>query len=108
MHLHVCFFDEIYNVLPFLIVGIINGCVVGLVQKGGTGWYLRLSHVSHILISSFASGFYLVSHGFHQWYDSMGLLFIFLIVAVVMPCTVSDVIVPMIFARGSTRVDKNT
>ena len=56
------------------------------------------SHFIHILISSLAALFYMVSHGFDNWYPSMGILFLFLVVAIVIPCTFSDVVVPMYWA----------
>ncbi len=99
MHFHLCFISEITNVLPFLFAGLVNGFVVGFFQKDGADRYMRISHAAHIVISSFASGFYLVSHGFQHWHNSMGALFIFLIIAVVVPCTLSDVVAPLLFAR---------
>ena len=61
--------------------------------------YSISSHAVHILISSLASVFYLVSHGFTNWYAHIGNVFLFLIIAVVVPCTLSDVVTPMAFAR---------
>ena len=42
---------------------------------------------------------YTISHGMHDWYHSMGILFMLLIIAVVIPCTLSDVVVPAYFAH---------
>ncbi len=41
--------------------------------------------------------------GFNKWPSVMGLLFVFLIIAVVIPCTISDIIVPSYFARFKRR-----
>lgn len=100
MSWHLCFVSEIHNVLPFLIVGIINGIVMSKHHSSRQSLYSVFSHFVHILVSSLASTFYIVSHGFGNWYESIGYLFLFLIGAVVVPCTFSDVVVPMMIAKG--------
>jgi len=50
-----------------------------------------------------ASAFYMVSSGFGDWIDQIGLVFILLIFAVVIPCTLSDVVVPILFAKPRYR-----
>lgn len=99
MELHICFHRELQNVLPFLAVGILNGLVLRSHHSSMLGIFSLGSHFTHILISSLASLFYMVSHGFDNWYPKMGYVFLFLVVAIVIPCTFSDVIVPMYFAR---------
>lgn len=100
MHWHLCFVSEVHNVLPFLIVGILNGIIMSKHHASKQNQYSLFSHFVHILVSSLASTFYIVSHGFGNWYASIGYLFLFLIVAVVVPCTFSDVVVPMMVAKG--------
>ncbi len=103
MHFHWCFISELPNVLPFLIVGMINGYIMSR-HHGERQWlYGITSHATHILVSSLASIFYLVSHGCVNWYQMIGPVFIFLIFAVVVPCTLSDVVVPMFFARAGKK-----
>ncbi len=99
MSFHLCFVTELNNIIPFLVVGLLNGFVMGRYHRGSHGFYSVFSHFVHILISSFASTFYLVAHGLPDWYSKIGVIFLFLIVAVVIPCTLSDVVVPMAFAR---------
>lgn len=103
MHWHACFATELHNVLPFLIVGVINGIVLSKHPESRQSLYSLFSHFVHILVSSLASTFYLVSHGFTNWYSNIGFVFLFLVVAVVVPCTLSDVIVPMMLAKGSAK-----
>lgn len=98
MHFHLCLFSELRNVVPFLVMGLINGHVMSLHHSSKQGSFSIFSHFIHILISSFASIFYLVSQGFTQWHTSIGAIFIFLVIAVVVPCTLSDLVVPMAFA----------
>lgn len=100
MHLHICFISEYQNVVPFLIVGIINGFTMSKHAPSKHSFYSVSSHFIHILVSSMASLLYLVSHGFIAWQSHMGIVFLFLLVAVLLPCTLSDVVVPMLFARS--------
>jgi len=106
MHFHLCFYSELANVLPFLFVGVITGLVMSANAKG-TSTYAATSHVAHIFVSSLASTFYLVAHGFSHWYDHIGLVFLSLIVAVVIPCTLSDLVVPMTFAKAGRGNEKH-
>jgi len=107
MTLHLCFLTEIYNVIPFLLVGLINGLVLSCHRASLLPMYSIFSHVIHILVSSLASTFYLISHGFIRWYDDIGFVFLFLIVAVVLPCTLSDLVVPMLFAKANNEHKKH-
>lgn len=102
MHFHACFLTEPQRVIPFLIVGILNGFVMSRHHESKQGAYSLSSHATHIFISSLASTFYLISHGFTAWYASIGNVFVLLIIAVVVPCTLADVVVPMTMARLGT------
>lgn len=103
MDFHICFVSELDKVLPFLLVGLLNGYVMSRHHSSKQTFYSTFSHFIHILISSFASMFYLVAHGFHDWANDIGFVFLFLIVAVVVPCTFSDVVVPMWFAKKADK-----
>lgn len=107
MDLHLCFLTELHNVLPFLIVGLCNGVIMSRHHATVQTRYSIFSHFIHILISSFASMFYLVAHGCTDWYINIGVVFLFLVVAVVVPCTLSDVVVPMAFARTDKKHAKH-
>lgn len=106
MKLHICFVSDISRVLPFLIVGIINGFIMSRHRTSMQPMYSVFSHSVHTLVSSLASSFYLVSHGFVGWYQHIGFVFVFLILAVVLPCSMSDVVVPILFARSPNNEDK--
>ncbi len=107
MHLHICFLTELHNVLPFLFVGLINGFIMSRHASTQQGTYSIFSHFIHILVSSFATMFYLVAHGCTDWYVNIGIVFLFLVVAVLIPCTLSDVVVPMTFARADKKYAKH-
>lgn len=106
MHFHICIISEFYNVIPFYFIGLVNGLVMSRHNSALKGVYSIGSHFGHILISSLASLFYLISEGFNNWHPQMGLLFIFLIIAVVIPCTLADVIVPIFFAMPRKNNEK--
>ncbi|MCF7799699.1 hypothetical protein K9L05_00675 [Candidatus Babeliales bacterium] len=99
MELHWCFFHHIKTVSIFLIIGMINGWIMSGHDINKQLFYSQGFHFLHIFISSMASILYLVSFGFSDWHKQMGVVFIFLIAAVLVPCTFSDIVVPMIFAK---------
>lgn len=107
MSFHLCFFTELVNVIPFLVVGIVNGLILSGHHSSKQGFYSVFSHAVHILVCAMAATFYLVSHGFTDWHKQIGAVFVFLIIAVVIPCTLSDVVVPMSFARARTKDEKH-
>lgn len=99
MHLHICFYNELANILPFLIIGAINGVIMFYIQDfKAEGNSLQL-HFAHTLVSTLASIFYAIGNGFHNFNEHFGLFFILILVAVVIPCTLADVVVPVIIAR---------
>ena len=103
MYFHICFVSEWNNVLPFLLVGLFNGWVLSKHNSAEGSFYSIWSHFMHIFVSSLASVLYVISHGMHDWHGQMGILFMFLIVAVVIPCTLSDVVVPVYFAQNDIK-----
>lgn len=107
MHFHLCFWSDIDKIIPFLLVGLLNGYIMSKHHQSKQALYSTFSHFIHILISSFASMFYLVAHGLLDWGDNIGFVFLFLIGAVVVPCTLSDVVVPMYFARADKKHEKH-
>lgn len=104
MHMHICFFNfqDALNLSAFMVLGVICGAALLQHQESLKTFALR-SHFLHIFVSSLASLFYIVAHGFSEWHEAMGILFLFLFIAVVVPCTLSDVVVPLYCARGSSK-----
>lgn len=94
MHFHWCFLNHFSTVVPFMIMGIINGLVMSWHGSAKQTGYLVGSHAIHIFISALASTVYLVSHGFYHWEHHLGFVFMYLFVAVLLPCTLADVVVP--------------
>lgn len=96
---HWCFISHLEIVLPFLLVGIINGFVMSNHKPSKQVFYSVGFHFWHIFISAMASILYLISFGFHDWWTKLGFVFVYIIIAVVVPCSLADVIVPMTFAK---------
>lgn len=96
---HWCFLQHSGTVLPFLIVGMINGLVMSMHSSSVQVFSSTGSHFLHILVSSMASLLYLVGYGLHDWQHHLATIFLLLIGAVLIPCTLSDIVVPMYFAR---------
>lgn len=107
MHFHICLISEMHNIIPFLLVGLLNGLIMSHHTTVNKTVYSVASHFGHILTSSLASLFYLVGEGFVQWNIHMGMIFLLLIIAVVIPCTFADVIVPVFFAQRGKMNEKH-
>jgi len=105
MNLHICFFSEFTNICLFILIGILTGLVLkfNFDKKHNDLLTTRWLHFGHILLSSMASMFYMVSHGFINWDNQMGLVYIVLIIAVVVPCTFSDIIIPTILGKSDKK-----
>ncbi len=106
MEFHICFISELRNVVPFLLIGMLNGYVLSKHSSNVRSFFYICSHFLHVLVSALAALFYLVSHGLENWYPAMGFMFVFLVLAVVIPCTLSDVVVPMYFARRKEKSER--
>ena len=103
MHFHWCFISHLDAVLPFLLMGVLNGWVMSAHEASRQLFYSIGFHFSHIFISSMAAILYLVSFGFDQWWHHMGFVFGYIIAVVLVPCTLADIVVPIIFAKIQNR-----
>lgn len=96
MHLHVCAIEEPWIVYPFLLVGIVTGLIAGEYVHRSTIY----SHAGHVAVSSMASILYLLGFGMTDWIAVIGAVLGILLVAVMVPCVISDIVLPLMFARG--------
>lgn len=99
MVFHWCFVKKIGTVLPFIFAGMLNGWFMSNHDSNRQLFYSQGFHFLHIFISAMASILYLVSFGFSNWYKSIGIVFVLLILVVLIPCTLSDIVVPILFAK---------
>jgi hypothetical protein len=104
MDLHMCLIDHPQLFFPFLALGLLGGFWA---EERLTGSHL-FSHGAHVLVSSAASLLYLVSFGFMGWMTDVRLVFpafATIVVAVWVPCCISDIVIPTAAARGDIGVD---
>jgi hypothetical protein len=95
MELHVCFIEHPQLIFPMAFIGI----TIGLLRP-----WTRVPHAGHVLVSTWASLFYLVAFGgIGISWILYPLIFLLLFVAVWIPCCVSDIVFPLLFVRGSKR-----
>jgi hypothetical protein len=99
MKIHWCFWEHFLTVAPFIFVGIVNGLAVSRHHESGMAIYSIGFHTAHVFLSSMAAVLYLVSFGFKFCWQLYGIVFLFLILTVLVPCTLSDIIVPALFAN---------
>jgi hypothetical protein len=94
---HICVWDHPGLVLPFAGIGIL----LGLIAAMGVGASTLFSHSLHVFTSTMASIFYLVGQyaSTTAWIDDIGPVFLLIIVAVLIPCCVSDIAFPVLMSR---------
>jgi len=83
------FIEEWWLINPAALLGITIG-------------YLRpttkIPHSGHVLLSTWASLFYFTAFGVAEWLPLLPIIFLFLFLAVWIPCCVSDIVFPLLFA----------
>lgn len=92
MHLHICILEHPQLILPFVLVGIGTGYFAPLAIAKST----QYSHAMHVTVSSMASILYLTSFGLTNWMDFIGSILIMIILAVMIPCCISDIVFPLL------------
>jgi hypothetical protein len=92
MSFHFCLVEHPWLVLPGTFLGVWLGF-----HRPGT----ELPHAGHVLVSTYASAFYLTSFGTPaSWISFLPLVFPLLFVAVWLPCCTSDFIFPLLFVQS--------
>jgi hypothetical protein len=93
MEFHVGFIEKWWLVNPLAFLGI------AIAYWRPT---TKLPHAGHVLLSTWASLFYLTAFGEAHWVPLLGFVFLMLFLAVLLPCCLSDIIYPLLFVRGET------
>lgn len=106
--LHLCIRTELFNVVTFWAIGLVNALALVKNTTSSREPFTAVTHFCHIATSAIASLLYLVAEGFTTWYDHMGILFVLLMGAVVVPCTLSDIIVPELCGKLGRANEKHT
>ncbi len=99
---HFCLIEHPGLVLPFVVIGCLAGCGAAATIAKSTVY----SHAGHVLVSTMASIFYLVSfysecNLFSS--DRIGIVFIMITIAVMVPCCLSDIVFPMLIVAADRR-----
>jgi len=94
MYLHICILVDPMLVLPFAFFGIFMGFTLPTVIESTI-----FSHATHVIISSMASIFYLVAFGLKEWIPVGGMVFIYMVLAVMIPCCTSDIVFPLLLVE---------
>ncbi len=94
MHIHFCLLDHPEVLLPFAVFGSALGLLVPKAIERST----QYSHSAHVLVSSMASILYLTSFGLVNWMDQASAVLIITVLAVMIPCCVSDIVFPLFIA----------
>ncbi|MFC2038285.1 hypothetical protein ACFLUG_00730 [Chloroflexota bacterium] len=101
IQLHVPFIStEIFPYINVPVWVVINSAgVIGILA--GYFWpTTRLPHMGHVFLSTWASLFYFAAFGVADWLPLLPLIFVFLFLAVWLPCCVSDIVFPLLFTGG--------
>ena len=101
---HVCVYEHPALVIPFAVVGVI----VGVAASGGVIKSTIISHSLHVLASTMASIFYMVGPlGLTDWIEDLGKVFMFVVLAVMVPCCLSDIVFPLLMSKsGRSRYEE--
>jgi len=87
---HMPFIEKWWLINPVALIGITIGY-----WKPTT----KIPHFAHVLLSTWASLFYFTAFGTARWIPQLHFVFLFLFLAVWLPCCLSDIVFPLLFAR---------
>jgi hypothetical protein len=95
---HICVYEHPALVIPFAVVGV----MVGVAASGGVINSTIISHSLHVFASTMASIFYMVGPlGLTHWIEDLGKVFMFVVLAVMVPCCLSDIVFPLLMSRSA-------
>ena len=85
--------------VPFIEKWWINLLALAGVAIGYWKQTTKIPHFGHVLLSTWASLFYFISFGVADWIPLLPYIFLFLFLAVWIPCCTSDIVYPLLFVR---------
>jgi len=104
MEFHVPFIETAK--MPFIGIAkwqVVNSAAVLGIALGYWKATTKFPHAGHVLLSTWASLFSFAAFGTANWTPLLPLIFLFLFLAVWLPCCLSDIVYPLLFVRK----DKN-
>ena len=100
MEFHVPFIETAK--MPFIGIEkwkIVNSAALIGIAVGYWKHTTRIPHAGHVLLSTWASLFYFTAFGIADWIPLLPFVFLFLFLAVWIPCCMSDIVYPLLFVR---------
>jgi len=100
MDFHLPFLET--ETMPFIGIPkwiIINGSAAIGIAFACWRPFTKLPHMGHVLLSTWASLFGFIAFGVADWISVLPFVFLFLFLAVWLPCCVSDIIYPLLWIR---------
>ncbi|MFC1943106.1 hypothetical protein ACFLWO_00790 [Chloroflexota bacterium] len=97
---HVPFIDT--DKMPFIGIEtwkLVNSAALVGIIIGHLRPATKLPHLGHVFLSTWASLFYFTAFGIAHWLPLLPFIFLFLFLAVWLPCCISDVVFPLLFTR---------
>jgi hypothetical protein len=85
--------------IPFIEEWWINFLALGGIAIGYWRQTTKIPHFGHVLLSTWASLFYIMAFGKAEWIPLLPFIFLFLFFAVWLPCCTSDIVYPLLFVR---------
>jgi hypothetical protein len=85
--------------VPFIKEWWINFLALGGIAIGYWRQTTKIPHFGHVLLSTWASLFYIMAFGTAEWIPLLPFIFLFLFLAVWLPCCTSDIVYPLLFVR---------
>ena len=100
MGFHIPFMET--EKMPFIGVEkwqVVNSAAFVGIALGYWKHTTKVPHFGHVLLSTWASLFYFTAFGIAYWIPLLPLIFVFLFLAVWIPCCLSDIAFPLLFIR---------
>jgi hypothetical protein len=98
---HIPFIEtELFPVIGIAKWQLVNSAAIIGILLGLWKNITKFPHYGHVLLSTWASLFYFTAFGVAYWIPLLGYIFLFLILAVLVPCCLSDIAFPLLFVRG--------
>jgi hypothetical protein len=92
--LHIGFIEKWWLINPVAFLGI----AIGYLRP-----VTRVPHALHVLLSTYASLVYFTAFGVAEWLHLLHFVFLFLFLAVWLPCCFSDIVYPLLFLKAEER-----
>lgn len=107
MQFHLCIFHNAWILFGFMIGGVLTGLILNWWAKKNL-WIVGISsHFLHDFVSTIASLAYLIGYGYTAWWSDLWIIGLLMIVAVAIPCMISDLVLPILISVESSVWEKN-